>query len=83
MKIVIALLATILTATWGIRPPAEQVREYRLYESVNGVWIWRASPIVPPFKFSANKGTRTYAVTAVNSLGESPRSASVSVRIKH
>lgn len=78
------LFATVLTATWDIRPPVEGVRYYNLYEQVSGSWLWRGSPTAPPFKFTAQKGTRTYAMTSVSDAGESvTKSNTVTVRIKH
>lgn len=78
-----AIGATVLTATWDVRPPAEQVREYRLYETINGVWFWRASPVAPPFRFAATKGSHGFAMTAVNATGESARSETFTVKVKH
>jgi hypothetical protein len=83
MRLSDILIATILTATWEARPASERVQYYNLYEQVSGTWIWRASPTAPPFKFSANRGTRTYGMTSVSDTGESQRSTSVSVRVKH
>jgi len=76
-----AFCATTLTATWDTVPNAEF---YNFYEQVNGAWVWRGSPTAPPFKFVANKGTRTYAMTSQNAVGESPtKSNTVTIRIKH
>lgn len=77
----IAFFSTVLTATLYTVPGA---KFYNLYEQVNGIWMWRGSPAAPPFPFTAQKGTRTYAMTSVNDFGESPtKSNIVTVKIKH
>jgi hypothetical protein len=79
-----SLAYTTFTVTWDLRPAYEHVRFYNLYEQVNGTWVWRGSPAAPPFKFTANKGTRTYAMTSVNDSGESQaKSNTVTIRVKH
>lgn len=85
MKTFLALLLSAVSAfaadhiiTWSQNPASEQVTLYNVWLQVGTVWTQLGQTPGTTFtRSNVSAGTHTYALSAINSLGEGPKSISI------
>lgn len=75
-----SFIATVLlTFFWDA---SDTATSYTLYEQTTAGWIVRGHSTTTQLTLSVPKGTHLFAVSASNSIGESPLSSPLKLRIK-
>ena len=74
-----AAIAADVTLAWDHNPTTDNVTKYTLYEQQGSAWTKVSDTTLNQHVIqNVSVGLHTYAVTASNAWGESPRSVSVS-----